>query len=803
MEQALQDLRYAIRGFGRNKVFTITALSAIALGTGATTAVFSVVDRVLFRSLPYPSDERLVSVGLAAPIVDQEFVLGSDYVEWRARQTPFETITTWSGVVDCDLADQNPLRLSCAQVERTFLSTLGIRPLMGRDFTAEEDKPDGPRVAMIGYGLWQSRFNSDPAIVGKTIPLDGRTTEVVGVLPKEFEFPTLAKTDLLVPQALNEAAQRRPQTGRVMRGLARLRSGVTVQQATAQMDPLFQESLNFVPPQFRKEVKLRIRPLRDRQVQDARTASWVLLWAVAAVLLIACANAANLLLARAAARQRELAVRVALGAGKGRMMRQGLVESTALAVAGGLLGCLLAGLLLKALVAAAPEGIPRLQQATLDWRVLGLALLASLATGILSGIAPAMMTPNAEALRSWKSGGAGPNAFKHALVAMQVGASLVLLTGSVLLVRSLWNLQSTPLGIRSESLVSASVSLGEIRYGKPEQQLAFFEELEQRLNRVPGFTNVAVSDSLPPGGQTRTMLYAAIDVHGRARFAQGTGGMVVWRSVTPDYFATLGIPILQGRGFEEPDRDKSAGVIVLSQSLARRMFPNENALGKQVQPGRSGPWLTVVGVAANVKNAGLGGADDPEYYIPRKHAESDAYRRSMVVVKTSAEPQSAASVIRREIAAMDSTLPVTLETMSQRVGKLAARPRFNALLLSLFALIGLALAAVGLYGVVAFLFAQRTQEIGVRMALGATRWEIRRLVLAHALRWTTVGAAAGVIASIWCARYLKTLLFQVPVNDPLMIGLCVAILIAVGLLAAWLPASRAARLDPVTALRVE
>lgn len=801
--QAFHDLRYALRGFSRNPAFAATAILAVALGVGSTTAVFSVVDRILFRSLPYTDDERLVSVGLAAPIADQEFVLGSDYVEWRARQTAFLSIATWTGVADCDLTVENPARLSCAQVERTFLSTLGIKPLLGRDFSPEEDSPEGPRAAIISYGLWQSRFAGDPATAGKLISLDGRPVEIVGILPRNFEFPTLSKVDLLVPQALNEAAQRRPQTGRVLRAIARLKPDTSVSQAYAAMDPLFQEALRFVPAQFRKEVRLRIRPLRDRQIHDSRTASWVLIGAVCAVLLIACANAANLMLVRGAARRREFAVRAALGAGRGRMIRQSLIESLTISLAGGAAGCLLAWSLLRVLVAAAPDGIPRLAQAALDLRVLLAAAAVSVISGILSGIAPALMIPGAESLRSARVHGGSPNFFRHSLVSLQIAVSLVLLTGSVLLVKSLWNMQNAPLGMERESLLSVAISLGEARYATPRQQLVFFDESERRLTRVPGFTSVALSDSLPPGGLTRTMLFAAIDIQGRPRFAEGTGGMVVWRSVTPAYFATLGVPILNGRAFSEADRAPGVNVIIVSRSLASRLFPNEDPLGKQLQVGRAGPWMTVIGVAANVKNSGLTGADDPEYYVPRKHSEADARRRSWFLIKTAADPAVASAVIRRELAAMDSGLPVTIETMSQRVATLAARPRFNALLLSLFAMIGLLLAAVGLYGVVAFLIAQRTQEIGVRVALGATAPQIRRMVLAHASRWTAAGASAGVVASLWSGRYLRSLLFQTPATDPIVIALAASVLLGVSLLAAWLPARRAARLDPMAALRVE
>ena len=365
-----QDLRYAARGFVRSPTFTVAAVLAIALGTGAGTAVFSVVDRILFRSLPYARSERLVSVGFVAPIIPQEFMLGTDYMEWRARQQPFTSLTSWAGMNDCDLTSTRPVRLACAQVEASFLPTLGVQPLLGRNFTRDEDRPNAPPVALLSYGLWMSRFAADRGIVGKTIPLDGHSATILGVLPPDFELPTLEHADVVVPQAMDEAAQHRPNTGRVLQSVARLKPGVTPEQAAAALQPLFQESLNFVPGPFRKEVKLRVRALRDRQIHDARLASWILLGAVLAVLLIACANVANLLLARAATRRRELAVRLALGATRGRLWRQTLTESLLLALAGGAAGCALAVLLLRIFVTIAPEGIPRLQQATVDLRVL-------------------------------------------------------------------------------------------------------------------------------------------------------------------------------------------------------------------------------------------------------------------------------------------------------------------------------------------------------------------------------------------------------------------------------------------------
>jgi predicted permease len=799
-----QDLRYAARGFVRSPTFTVAALFAIALGTGAGTAVFSVVDRILFRSLPFPDADRLVSVGFVAPIIPQEFMLGTDYVEWRARQRPFESLTSWAGIDDCDLTGASPVRLSCALVEASFLPTLSIQPIVGRNFTRDEDRPNATPVALLSYGLWKSRFGSDRRVVGKTIPLDGRSATILGVLPPQFELPTLEHADVVVPQAMDEAQQHRPNTGRVLQSVARLKPGVTPTQAAAALQPLFQESLQFVPGPFRKEVKLRVRSLRDRQIHDARLASWILLGAVLAVLLIACANVANLLLARAATRQRELAVRLALGAGRSRLVRQSLTESLLLAAAGGAAGCLLAAALLRIFVAIAPEGIPRLQQATVDLRVLLFTLAVSLASGIVFGLAPAMQQhPRTETLSGWRTVGAGHYLFRHALVAAQICASLVLLTGASLLMRSLWNLQNQPLGMRTGSVLAATVTLGQKSYDLPASQLAFFEELERRLRRIPGVAHLALSDSTPLSGTARSTIYSVTDVAGRARSTEDTGGMVTWRAVTPDYFAALGIPILRGRGFEEQDRDPQQNAIILSDSLARRMFPGEDPLGKQIRPGpfREGTWLTVIGVAGNVKNSALAQPDDPEFYVVRKHAQEQLGRTATAILTGPIDPAAAARWVRAEVAALDPSLPVNIETLDQRVGKLAERPRFNAWLLGLFAAMGLLLAAIGLYGVVSFLVAQRTQEIGVRMALGATPGAIARLVLGHAARWTFAGAALGVIASLFAARLLEAMLFHVSARDPWILAAAVAALWSIAMIAAWVPSRRAARIDPMQALR--
>ena len=802
-----QDLRYAVRGLLHSPIFALTAILAAALGIGSTTAVFSVVDRILFRSLPYPHEEQLVSIGEMAPLDTNEFLLPDAYFEWRKHQTPFTALTSFTaGGMDCDLTQGEAVRLDCALVESNFLPTLGRSPLLGRNFTREEDLPNAPRVALLFYHLWRGRFGGDPNIVGKTIALDGKRATIIGVLPADFEMPTLSRGDLLMPQQLNEATER---TGRALRAFARLKPGVTIEQARSAMQPLFEQSLRYVPERFRKEVHLRIRSLRDRQIHDARLASWVLLGAVLAVLLIACANIANLLLARSMARQRELAVRAALGAGRGRLIRQTFTEASVLGMLGGVAGTGIAWALLRIFIAIAPSGILRLDQAALDTRVLLFALAGSVVSALIFGLAPALQSPRAELLAGRRASGVPRMLLRESLVAVQIAMSLVLLTGAGVLLRSLWKMESVPLGIEPEHVVTAEFTLGKQRYLQNARQLEFFNELHARLEQIRGAAAVAISDSLPPSGGTRGRLFASIRVPGEPPLPEGTGGMVTWRYVSPAYFSTLGIPILRGRAFRAEDRVASDEAAVLSESLARRLFPNGDALGKHLVIDGD---VTVIGVAADTRNAGPLREPEPEYYVVRR-VTPDAilrnqeppwgWRHTFVAVRTPVNTKVMADWIKRELAALDPEMPVTIGTMQDRVGKLAQRPRFDAFLITLFACIGVLLAMIGLYGVMAFLVWQRTQEIGIRMALGATPGAISKLVLSRAARWTLAGVTLGIVASIFATRMLRAMLFGVAEHDPWTYTAVVPLLFAVALAAAWIPSRRAARVHPMVALRHE
>jgi predicted permease len=814
LETAVQDLRYAFRGFARDRAFTLSAVLALALGIGGATAVFSVVDRVLFRALPYPEPDRLVSVGLMTPLDSSEFLFSGPYLEWKRTQTPFESMTSFGFTEGCDLTEANPVRLTCARLEADFLATLRIQPI-GRSFTAAEDVRNGPEVALASYGFWQSRLGGDPNVAGKAISVNGAPMTIVGVLPAGFEMPRLNHAELFVPVRLNRNLPP-GQPGRELRVYARLKPGVTIAQAREAMAPLFAQFLPTVPPAFRQQVSLRIRSVRDLQTEQSRLASWLLLGAVGALLAIACANVANLLLARSARRRRELAVRAAIGASRARVLRQALTESLALALGGGIVGCGLAFALLRAFIAIAPSGILRLEEARLDWRALAFSLAAMVSSGILFGLAPALESPRVEDLTGARSVGGRRSLFRQMLVAAQIAVSLVLLTGATLLMRSLWNLQAAPLGFQPEHAVAATFELGPSRYPTWQRQQAFFERLEARATSIPGTRAAAISDSIPPAGGTRSRPYTSLLAEGHERYTRDTGGMIAWRFVTPDYFAALGIPLVRGRGFTEDDREPGRDSTILSQTLAQRLFPGEQAVGRRVRFGDGETWYTVVGIAANVRNSGVTEPAGPEYYLLRRHGDDPVYaapgctttatcgwRAATVILRTTLSPRAAAASLRGIVGELEPTLPVRVQTLDERVSQLAVRPRFDTALVTLFAAMGLLLAAVGLYGVMAFLVAQRTPEIGLRMAIGASPGTIAASVIASAARWTAAGVVLGIAGSIAAARAIRTMLFGVDAHDPLSLAIAVAVLAAVALAAAWAPARRAASIDPLEALRVE
>ncbi len=808
LETFLQDARYAIRGFRRNPIFTVTIMLTLMLGIATTTAVFSVVDRILFRSLPYGHDDRLVSVGLVAPIEPQEFMLGGSYYEWRDHQRPFEALTSETGVNGCDLTEERPLRLDCATVEASFLPTLGVAPVLGRNFTPEEDRPNAPKVALISYQLWHTRFGRNPGILNRLISLDGQTARIVGVLPKDFQMPRLQAADVLLPQALDEAAQRKADPGRPMWAFARLRPGVSIEQAKAELQPLFEYSLRLAPAPFRKEVHLQVRSLRDRQIHDVQQTAWILFGLVIAVLLIACANVTSLLMARSVARERELAVRSALGASRYRLVRQALTESCLLSLVGAIAGYAFAAVLLRLFIVIAPEGMPFLGQVRLDTRIGLFCLLTSLSCAVFFGLVPALHKPRVQALAGLNRMTMPQALLRQWLVVAQIAASMVLLAGGALLARSFWNLQSQSLGLRTESVVIASLSLGRTSYTTPERQMDFYQQLERNLKFGPGIASLAISDSLPPGGHQRDSIYAALVVDGRPRATSGTGGTIVWRWVTLEYFRLLDIPILQGTGFTEDESNSSNHFVLLSKLLADRVFPGQNPIGQRLRlaagaPEPQNPWYTIAGVASDVKNGGLAAGQEPEYYRLLRNRAEDWSPGMVVTLKTNLPPAAIEPWIRSQVAAMDPTIPIDIETLSEKVNKLADQPRFETTLLGFFAATGLLLAVIGLYGVISFLIAQRIPEIGLRMALGATRADILKLVMSIGFRLILPGVAAGLLAALALSHLLAGLLFSVGPHDPTAFAVVTLLLILVALMATLIPARNATGVNPTAALRCD
>jgi putative ABC transport system permease protein len=808
IETLRQDVRYALRGFRRNPVFALTAIVTLTLGIGATTAVFSVVDRILFRPLPYADPSRIVSLGFVHSLERQEFVMGRFYVEWQKDQTPFSVLAAQStGVHNCDLVEDNPAQLGCISFQANFLPLFGISPALGRNFLPEEDRPNGPHVVMISYGLWKGHYNGNRDILGRTINVDGDSVRIVGVLPRDFQFPALDAADIVSPFAFDLAIQQKVNGGfgYPERVFARLKPGVSVEQAYAQMQALFNGDLKWFPPSAKSEVRLSIRTLRDKETQDVRPVAWVLFGFVLAVLLIACANVAGLMMARGAGRQRELAVRSAIGASRGRLIRQALTEALLLSVAGGLAGLVAAQALVRVFVRLAPTGIPFISKAHLDLRIAMFAALLSCFCGAIFGLVPALERPRLAALNAKASMSRSHAFLRRSLVTVQIAVSIILLSGAVLLLRSFAKIEEQNLGMKTGGVLTMKAALPWWRYNTDQKVRDFYLRLESSLRRLPGTFAVGMASSIPPGaGGSQSFRYSDLVVEGKPPTPPGIGGNVTGRSVTPDYFRALNIPIIRGRNFAEQDRTGNEREAILSRLLAARLFPNEDPVGKRFQSDGLRAGTTIVGVADNVKNNGLTEQSDPEMYTLRRNVPDDWSGNRLVIVIHSVMPTSTIEPwVRSEIAPMDRTVPIEMEPLNQTVSRMADRPRFETTLLGFFALTGLAMAVIGLYGLMAYMAVQRTQEIGVRMALGADRPRILRLILGEGMRLVAVGGAVGLAAALAAARVLKNLLFEVGPHDPVSFVGVALLLVVVSALATLLPARRAASIQPMDALRAE
>jgi putative ABC transport system permease protein len=797
------DIRYALRGMLRSPGFTVVALLILALGIGANTAIFSLVNGVLLRPLPYPHSERLVWGWGTFQLGNQAAVSPPDFVDYRSQTHSFEHLSAFSvqnNLENLSGGDQ-PVQVSAAVVTQGFFETLGARPLLGRTFTRADERENLPQVAVVRAGLWRQRFGSDPHLIGKMISLDGRAVTVVGVAPAGFDFPR--GTDLWLPvPLLNAGAQSR--RAHWLRPVGLLNPGVSLQTAQTEMNTIAGR-LAAEYPATDKGWSLRLEPLQQVLVGDLKPVLLVLLGAVGLVLLIACSNVASLLVVRAAGRRREMAIRKALGATRLRLLHQLLVESVMLALAGGALGILLGNWGLAALRGMAPPTVARLASVHLDLRVLFATLGVSLLVGLLFGLAPAPETARADTAKALKEGeraggSRSQRGLRRTLVIVEVSLSVVLLVGSGLLIHSLWRLLQVNPGFATSSVVTTRIDLPESKYGGPVRQARFFSSLEGKLRGQPGIEAAGAISELPLSGQYNDTWFHVV---GRPPIDTPDQNDADFRVVTPGYFDAMQIPLLAGRGFSWQDDSRSQSVAIVNRQFVRRYFkgldPLSQSLSLTIGP-RPGD-VKVVGIVGDVRDAALSEAPRPEFYVP--YAQSGLPQVNLVVRGATA-PGAIASAVRATVSEIDPEEALSeFQTMPQILAASTAQPRFTALLLGVFAILAILLAAVGLYGVLACSVAGRVREIGIRAALGAQPREILRLVLREAVALVGVGAATGLAAALALARLLSSQLFEVRPFDPLSFALALAVLAGVGLMACWLPARRAMKIDPAIALRYE
>jgi predicted permease len=803
-EQLLRDILYGLRSMRRSPGFTLIAVVTLALGIGATTAIFSVVNAVLLRPLPYHDPARLVWIhdGMTQQDTQGWPACMADFLLWKQRTRSFSHLAAYAGNAYALTGEGDAERVTGAAVSAQFFEALGVRPIRGRTFAPDADQPGQPLTALISERFWKRKFAAREDVVGKVVTLNGRPTAIVGILPASFEFRA-RDADIWNILTLNPPNRRGPF---FLRGVARLAPGVTLAQASSELDALGQE-VERADPKKLEHARYPAVPLQQEFTGSVRPLLLVLSATVSLVLLIAIFNVANLMLARATARRREIAVRLSIGAGRARLIRQLLTESLTLALAGGAAGAALALAGVSVLRGAAPPGLPRLNEIAVDAHALLVTVLVSVASGVLFGLAPALVGTRdslGAALKENARGGTeggGMRRLRGALVVAEMALSVMLLTGAGLLIRSFVLLGGVPAGFLAppEHLLTMQVSPNSLKYRDAAALAAYWEETVLRVRAVPGVEDAAVAITIPPD---RTAFTDGFEIP--ARTPPGGGPVVPVPFVSTGYFHTLGIPLLRGRNFDARDRIGSPRVTIVSETMARRYFPGENPLGQRLKhggPGLNNPYMEIVGVVGDVKYSGLGRAAEPVYY---EAAAQNVSRPMWLVVRTRDLAAAAAPAVSAQIRSIDPGVPISeLNPMSRFLYDSVELPRFRASLMGGFAFTALLLACVGLYGVIAYHVVQRTHEIGIRMALGATSRSVQRLVVGRAFRLAFGGILAGTLGAGVLVRFLKTMLFGIePFDSPTFAGVAL-LLTFVAMLAAWLPARRAGRIDPMEALREE
>ncbi len=824
MESFIQDLRFGVRMLLKSPSFSLIAVLTLALGIGANTAIFTVVNAVLLQPLPYPDARQLalISENFSQRNMNRISVSAPEYLDYRDRSRSFAQVAafrrqlfTLTGAGEAEL-------LRGAVCSTNLFDALGVKPALGRAFQSGEDQPGGNHVVVLSHGLWQRRFGADPRIVGQKLTLNNNVVEVIGVAAPGFQFPS--PTEIWSPIAFTNELLNQRLGPRNLTVLARLKPETSLQSAQAEMNTLARSLQEQYPEAYPASMgwSVNVDSLREQVVGGVQTALWTLLGAVGFVLLIACANVANLMLARAAGREREMAIRAALGAGRLRVLRQLLTESLTLALTGGLLGALIAWQGVKALLALNPDVLPTTAAAGIDATVMAFTALVSLLTGVGFGLAPALGAAKLDlsgALKeSGRGGGIGRNGLRGGLVVLEVALSLVLVVGAGLLIRSFLHVRAVDPGFDAENVLTMSIALPQSKYPEKQQVASYYEGVLERVKTTPGVNAAGLIAGLPLSGSSSTWGFTT-----EAK-PQPTIEEVLeatYRVASPGYFDSLKIPLRRGRDMTVADNESATGVVIINETMARRFWPNEDALGKRIKLGSPEPqrawdglWLTIIGVVGDVRADGLESEARPEMYLsylqnPWRGMPGRPYmtlvgRTMSLTVRGAAVSASLTPAIRQAVAAVDKDQPViAVSTLESLLASSMAQRRFNLSLLSLFAAVALALAAIGLYGVMSYGVSQRTQEIGLRMALGAEARDVQKLVIRQGMKLALAGVLIGLAGAIALTRLLRTLLFEMNATDPLTFGVVALLLTGVAFTACWIPARRATRIDPLTALRHE
>ncbi|HEY7547832.1 MAG TPA: ABC transporter permease [Blastocatellia bacterium] len=798
MEGLIQDLRFGARAIAKKPAFTIVAIMTLALGIGANTAIFSVVNAVLLRPLPFEDPDRLVWMWGRFSQGNRASVSPPDFLDYRAQNTSFERFSAMRFNFFNLTGEGEPERLSGANVTADFFDTLGVKPIQGRVFLADEDSGGRNQVAVISEGLWRRRFGSDPNIVGRALALDGVSHTVVGIVSMSFTLPQQA--ELWVPYSFDHP-EMKVRRFHFLRPIARLKSGVSLEQAQSEMDQIA-AGLEKQYPESNTTWGLRLVSLQEQIVGNVRPVMLVLLGTVAFVLLIACANVANLLLARASTRQKEIAVRAALGASRLRLVRQLITESLMLALAGGLLGFLLALWGVRLLTALIPPSIPRATEIGLDARVLGFTLVVSLITGILFGLVPALHTSKPDLNESLKEGskgsaGAANNRSRNTLVVVEVALALVLLVSAGLLIQSFRRLQLVEPGFDSKNLLTMLLILPESKYPEPEHAERFFDQALQRVRSLPGVEEVGFGTHLPFGGGGGDTYFT---IEGRP-FQNPNEKVTAYNPrIDHNYLRAMGMALVKGRNFTEQETREEPRVTIINETFVRKFFPDDDPIGKRLIIDVGKPLVCeIVGVVRDVKQYSLEVESYETMYLPSIRGGGGS-----LVIRTTGDPMAIAASVESEIHAVDKDQPVAnVRTMEQLLNRSVAEPRFRTLLLASFAAVAMILASVGIYGVISYQVSERTREIGIRMALGADSGAVLKLVLVHGLKLVGAGTALGLASAFALTRVLSNLLFGVQATDPMIFAGVSLLLVIVAMLACFMPARRATKIYPVEALRYE